>query len=135
MRTWQEEKSGRQGRAESVTAGWSYTFGCHLWSITEQTHCIMNSVWIWKFPLSITLVLSKLLYNMVVATQVNCKATSQNFKNSHIFFKTNPSGLKLCRGFYLSSQIWYVINLLEETLSILNCDAPFGSRLDQAKKE
>ena len=76
------------------------TFGCHLWFITEQMHCNMNSVWIWKFPSSITFVLSKSLYSMVVTTQVSCKATSKNIKKSpHIFQDQHIRIKKLCRGF------------------------------------
>lgn len=111
------------------------TFGCHLWSITEQMHYIMNSVWIWKFPLSITLVLSKSLYSMVVTTQVNCKATSKNIKKSPHIFQDQPIRIEIVQRIYLCSQILYVINLLKETSSILNCDAPFGLQLDQPKKK
>ena len=111
------------------------TFGCHLWSITEQMHCNMNSVWIWKFPSSITLVLSKAPYSMVVTTQVNCKATSKNIEKSQQVFQDQPIRIETVQRIYLSCQILYVINLLKGTLSILNCDAPFGLQLDQAENK
>ena len=90
-------------------------FGCHLWSITEQMHCIMNSVWIWKFPSSITLVLSKSPYSMVVTTQVNCKATSKNIEKSQQVFQDQPIRIETVQRIYLSSQILHVINLLKGT--------------------
>ena len=79
--------------------------------------------------------LSKSPYSMIVTTQVNCKATSKNIEKSQQVFQDQPIRIETVQRIYLSSQILYVINLLKGTLSILNCDAPFGLQLDQAENK
>ena len=72
---------------------------------------------------------------MVVTTQVNCKATSKNIEKSQQVFQDQPIKIETVQRIYLSCQILYVINLLKGTLSILNCDSPFGLQLDQAENK
>ena len=74
--------------------------------------------------------ISKLLISKLQVDRQTAKHPARISKNPHAALKTNLSGLKLSRGFTCAAG--YAINSLKETLSISNCPASFGLRLDQA---